>query len=109
MNKREIIVYETSNGINPLEVWFSSIKDPVTRFKIAARIDRIKLGNLGDWKSLGNSIYELKFHFSSGYRVYYSELDNLVILLLCGGNKSSQNRDIKKAKEYLKDYKERTK
>lgn len=50
---------------------------------------------------------EIRLHFSSGYRVYYSEIDNIVVLLLCGGDKGSQNRDIKKAMEFLQDYKER--
>ena len=107
MNKREVIIYETENGVKPLDTWFNSIKDPVVRFKISSRIDRIKTGNLGDWKPLGDGLCELKMHFSSGYRIYYSELDNVILLLLCAGDKGSQSRDIKKAKAYLNDYKER--
>jgi putative addiction module killer protein len=107
MNKREIIIYETVNGIKPVDIWLKSIKDPVIRFRISSRIDRIKTGNLGEWKSLTDGVCELKLRFSSGYRVYYSELDNILLLLLCGGDKGSQERDIKKAIEYLKDYKER--
>lgn len=109
MNKREIIVYETVNGVKPFEDWFNSIKDPVMQYKIANRIDRIKKSNMGDCKSLGKGICELRFHFSSGYRLYYSEIDNVILLFLCGGDKNSQKRDIKKAIEYLNDYKERIK
>jgi len=109
MSKRKLIVYETLNGVKPFDIWFNSIKDPVVRFRISSRIDRLRKGNLGDCKSLKNDLYELRLHFSSGYRIYYSELDNVVLLLLCGGDKGSQNRDIKKANQFLKDYMERIK
>lgn len=63
-------------------------------------------GNLGDYKSLGEDLYELRLHFGSGYRIYYGELEDIIILLLCGGDKSTQSRDIIKAKNYFKEYKE---
>lgn len=109
MDKKEIIIYEAVNGIKPIEAWYDSIKDPVVRFKISNRINRIKTGNLGDWKPIEDGVRELRLHYGSGYRIYYSELNNILLLLLCGGDKGSQNRDIKKAKEYLKDYMERLK
>ena len=109
MDKREIIIYETANGVKPMDVWYTSIKDSVTRFKISSRINRIKTGNLGDWKPLEDGVRELRIHYGSGYRIYYSEINNILLLLLCGGDKKSQNKDIKKAKEYLKDYMERLK
>jgi putative addiction module killer protein len=61
---------------------------------------------LGDHKYLCDEISELRLDFGAGYRIYYSENNSIIILLLCGGDKSSQDRDIKKAKEYLKNYKE---
>lgn len=109
MNKRELIVYETSSGVKPFDVWYDSIKDPVMRFRISSRVNRIRTGNLGDKKSLEGGVCELRLQYGPGYRIYYSELDNIVLLLLCGGNKSSQSRDIKKAVEFLKDYMERLK
>jgi len=109
MNKLELIIYETINGVQPFEDWYDSIKDPVVRFRISSRINRLKTGNLGDWKPLTDGVCELKLHFSSGYRIYFSKIDNVILLLLCGGDKSSQSRDIKNAKECLKDYMERIK
>jgi len=80
------------------------LKEIHTRAKILTRIDRLKLGNFGDCKSVGDGIYELRIHYGPGIRLYYSRVGNKVLLLLCGGDKSSQVKDIKKAKEFLKDY-----
>jgi len=109
MKMQEIIIYETVGGVKPLENWFTSIKDPVIRFRISSRIERVKTGNLGDWKSIDEGINELRLQYGSGFRIYFSKIENVVVLFLCGGDKSSQSRDIKKAKEYLKDYMERIK
>jgi putative addiction module killer protein len=80
-----------------------------TRAKILTRLDHLKVGNFGDCKVLGDEIAELKIHYGPGIRVYYSKIGNKVVLLLCGGDKSSQTKDINKAKEYLKDYQLREK
>ena len=109
MNKFELLTYETETGVRPFEYWYESIKDPVTRFKISSRISRIKTGNLGDWKPLQDGVNELRVHYGSGFRIYFSKIENVVLLLLCGGDKGSQSKDIKKAKEYLKHYMERIK
>ncbi len=69
-----------------------------------ARIARVEVGNLGDCRSVGDGVFELKFHFGSGYRVYFGEMDNTIIILLNGGAKKSQKKDIKKAKESWKEY-----
>lgn len=74
--------------------------------RIRNRLRRIELGNLGNYKSLGAGIYELKFSFGPGYRIYFAEVENTVILLLAGGDKSSQSKDIKRAKIYWRGYKE---
>jgi len=103
---KEVIVYKLPNGEEPLSAWINEIKDSSNRARIKTRLARILTGNLGDCKYLKDGISELRFKFSSGYRVYYSELDNVLLLLLCGGDKSSQSRDIQKAIDYLKDYKE---
>ena len=71
-----------------------------------SRLDRLKEGNFGDHKAVGEGVYELRFFFGSGYRVYFGKSGDKLILLLCGGNKSSQQRDIKKAKHYWNDYQE---
>ncbi|MCL1911362.1 MAG: type II toxin-antitoxin system RelE/ParE family toxin [Leptospirales bacterium] len=82
--------------------WFEKLKNIPDRSRIADRIDRIdriKEGNLGDAKPVGNGIFELRFHFGSGYRIYFIKQYNTIIILLCGGNKKTQDKDIKKAKE----------
>ncbi len=83
--------------------WFESLKDSKDQKRIMARIDRAELGNLGDVKSVGGGIMEMRFFFGAGYRIYYTIRDNIIILLLCGGDKSSQSADIKYAKEIMRE------
>jgi len=99
--------YVTPSGKTPFLEWLSSIKDPVTRMKIRRRLDRVALGNFGDYKVLGDELFELKFVFGPGYRIYYSEQDDQIIILLCAGDKGSQVKDIELAKSYLKELKVR--
>jgi putative addiction module killer protein len=79
--------------------WLNELRDVSARARIAKPIDRIALGNFGDTKPVGDNVNELRFTFGSGYRVYYIVKGEVVVLLLCGGDKSSQNRDIEKAKK----------
>ena len=74
--------------------WFDSLKDKATRLRIAARFDHIRTGNLGDWKAVGPGVGEFRFHFGPGYRVYFTRVGDRIILLLAGGDKRSQARDI---------------
>ena len=74
---------------------------------VLKRIERTKIGLFGDHKSVGKGVSELKF--KTGIRIYYAEIDNQILLLLLGGNKTRQSDDIKKAQEYLNNYLERTK
>ncbi len=103
----DIEVYETVNGKRPFEIWLREVRERSTRVQVLTRLDRLKLGNFGDCKSLQEGVYELRVHYGPGIRVYYGKIGSKVILLLCGGDKGSQNRDIAKAKEYLKDYQSR--
>jgi putative addiction module killer protein len=100
----EIEIYETSSGKRPFETWFEDIREILTRAKILTRLDRLKLGNFGDCKVIGEGVCELRIHYGPGLRIYYAKIGNKVVLLLCGGDKGSQVKDINKAKEYLKDY-----
>ena len=68
---------------------------------------RVRLGNLGDCRSVGNGVFELRIDFGSGFRVYFGQEGNDVVVLLCGGDKGSQEKDIHKAKEYWSDYRSR--
>ena len=103
---RKLQFYQRSNGREPFIEWFESIRDQRTQDRIQARLDSVVLGNFGDCKSVGAGVFELRLHFGSGYRIYFGEVDNTIVLLLCGGDKSSQRRDIRLAKAYWQDYKE---
>ncbi|MTJ06093.1 MAG: type II toxin-antitoxin system RelE/ParE family toxin [Sediminimonas qiaohouensis] len=78
--------------------WLSSLRDRRAIARITARLDRLASGNSGDAEPVGNGISELRINYGSGYRVYYLRRGQYVVVLLCGGNKSSQRRDIEQAK-----------
>lgn len=78
--------------------WLTALRDVQARARITKRIDRLAEGNFGDAKSVGDGVSELRFDFGPGYRVYYTLRGNVVVILLCGGDKSSQARDIARAK-----------
>ncbi len=101
----DVQIYETRQGKCPYLQWESKLSRN-TRAVVTARLVRIRLGNFGDCKSIQGvkGIYELRIHFESGYRIYFAKQGTKVILLLLGGNKSSQKSDIQKASEYLQDY-----
>ncbi len=71
-----------------------SLKDRKTQLKISERLRRVSLGNLGDYKSIGEGIFELRIDYGAGYRIYFGQEGNKIILLLCGGDKSTQKKDI---------------
>ena len=79
--------------------WFKTLRDRRARARIDIRIKRISLGNLGDVKSVGKGVFELRIDYGPGYRVYFVERNRIRIILLAGGKKSTQNEDIKKAQE----------
>ena len=103
---RELQIYRDPNGREPFTDWLKSLRDQRTRKRIQNRIARIEYGNLGDHKSVGDGVFELRLQFGPGYRIYFGEVNNTIILLLCGGDKSSQDRDIERAKVYWQEYKE---
>ena len=81
--------------------WLRSIKSIQYRARIIKRFDMIELGNFGDYKSIGNNLFELRFFFGSGYRVYYTIRENKVVFLLSGGDKSTQKKDIINANKIM--------
>ena len=103
---RNIQFYRTPSGREPFIEWYYMIQDQSTRNRIQKRLDRLEDGNFGDCQSVGEGVFELRFHFRAGYRIYFGEVDNTIVLLLCGGDKSSQARDIERAKDYWLQYKE---
>ena len=106
--KNNIVIYVTSEGDAPFIEWLESL-DKSIRARIKERLDRVALGNMGDCEAIigGKGIWELKFSFGSGYRIYYARDTDKLVLLLSGGNKSTQAKDIKKAIRYWADYLER--
>ena len=78
--------------------WLSKLKDGVARARIITRVDRLEEGNSGDSRSVGSGVVELRINFGPGYRVYYIQRGEIYILLLCGGDKSTQSKDIERAK-----------
>lgn len=87
--------------------WLNALKDPRAKAAIISRIDRMELGLFGDFDSVGEGVYELRIHVGHGYRVYYAKEQGNVYLLLCGGNKSTQKKDIIIAKNYSRLFKRR--
>ena len=83
--------------------WFNKLKDPQAKARILARIRRVSLGNLGDMKSVGDGVSELRLAHGPGYRIYIVREGDALVILLCGGDKSSQDRDIVKAKQLAKE------
>jgi putative addiction module killer protein len=101
----EVREYQTAEGKTPLTEWLQGLRDGATRARIVARLDRLKAGLLGDWKTVGGGVCELRIDHGPGFRVYYGQEGKTLILLLCGGDKGTQAKDIERAHAYWKDYK----
>lgn len=100
MDKYTISNYIDDNGKEPIKDWLKSL-DGTTRKRILLRFDRLKDGNFGDYRQLSEFLYELRYNFGSGYRVYYTIKNNIIVLLINGGDKKSQTKDIEKAQDIL--------
>ena len=101
----ELEIYQNRNGNEPFIEWISAIRDKVTAARIRSRLRRIEEGgNLGDHRSVGDGVSELRLQFRGGYRIYFGKIGNDTILLLRGGDKDSQRQDIAKAKIDWKTY-----
>lgn len=88
----------------PFEEWIQGLKDNRSSARILQRINRLRLGNFGDCRSIGGNVYELRIHFGPGFRVYFGLADEQIVILLSGGDKRSQNKDISIAQSYWKEY-----
>lgn len=104
--KYEIEIYSDLKGREPFTQWLESLENK-DRYRIKARLTRLAVGNFGDYKRIEGEICELRFMTKSGFRVYYFIENNKIILLLNGGNKGTQKKDILKAIQYSTDYLER--
>ena len=104
----EVLEYLTSDGKNPFRDWLDGLRDRQARAKIRVRLNRIRLGNFGDSKSVGHGVSELRIDHGPGYRVYFGRQGDQIVILLVGGNKRQQNRDVKLAKSYWDDFQRRS-
>ncbi len=104
---RELRVYVTEEGREPFSEWLASLRDIKARAKIRVRLDRVSLGNLGDCHGVGEGVQELRIDYGPGYRVYCAQDGATIVLLLCGGDKSTQAKDIETAKRYWSQYRGR--
>ena len=102
-----IVEYTDASGFNPFASWHSSLRDREAARKIANKISRMKQGLVTDAPSVGAGVRELRINYGPGYRVYYGQRGEQIHILLCGGDKSTQEQDIKKAQAYWKDCKRR--
>ena len=102
MEKRVVKIAQIGEKA-PFIEWMDSL-DNVTRIRIQSRLTRLLENNFGDHKKIDNEISELRFKFGSGYRIYYTEIDNIIVLLINGGDKSTQSKDINKAKSILQEW-----
>ena len=94
-----IAIYETEDGQRPFKKWLDSLRDKTTIARVNARITRIEAGNFGDAKTVGDGVMELRLVFGSGYRVYFGQDGDQLVILLMGGDKSTQEKDIRIAKD----------
>ncbi|MBA2653739.1 MAG: type II toxin-antitoxin system RelE/ParE family toxin [Gammaproteobacteria bacterium] len=104
--QKELRLFRTKNGKEPFAKWLASVKDTVTKAHIKNRLNRLMLGHNRDIKSVGDGVFELRIHYGAGYRIYIAEQDKSIILLLIGGSKRTQERDIIKAKKFWQEFQE---
>lgn len=107
MSETYTIVHYERNGHDIFQDWLDGVKDLKAKTAIARIIKRVEKGSFGEHKPCRDGVWELVIHIRQGYRVYYSIIGNTIVLLLCAGDKRTQQKDIDKAIEYLKDFKER--
>ena len=79
--------------------WLEAVRDPFVKVRVIKRVRMAEAGNFGDCESVGDGVFEMRIHYGPGYRVYFTRRDEVVYLLLIGGDKSTQSRDIKRAKQ----------
>ncbi len=102
-HKREVLHY-VFNGKDVFGAWLNGLKDISGRAIILRRLDRVEEGHFGDHRSIGGGVWDIRIHYGPGYRVYYGEDGPRVVLLLCGGDKGTQKKEIRKAQALWAEY-----
>ena len=108
MTPVEIRYYQTADSRRPFTQWLQALRDRHARARIQARLARVAAGNMGDVVAVGGGVMELRIDWGPGYRVYFSRVGRVIVLLLCGGSKNTQQKDIERAQANLEDYKVRS-
>ena len=103
----EIRIFRHKDGRVPYEIWFEALRDKRAKAKILVRLDRLKAGSLGGVKPVGGGVSELRIKEGKGYRIYFGQQGNKVVILLCGGGKPTQQNDIKQAKKFWSEFNEK--
>jgi putative addiction module killer protein len=103
---KTVTIYQDENGNEPFTEWVEDLRDGKGRRVILRRVGKLEHGLYGDCEPVGGGVLELRIFFGPGYRVYFGEEAGNIIVLLCGGDKSSQDRDIKAAKAFWKEHKD---
>lgn len=106
---KQLVFYADENGNEPLQLWLDDLRDVRNRRRILSRLTRVQQGNYGDVEPIGEGLSELRFFFGAGYRVYFGEDADNIVVILCGGDKDSQSQDIENAKAYWQEYKDNAK
>jgi putative addiction module killer protein len=104
---RSVLVYRTREGQLPFDEWLRDLRDQNAVARVLARIGRVRHGNMGDCKPAGEGVSELRVDYGPGYRVYFGQKGSTLVILLCGGDKRTQQRDIRLAQKYWGDYESR--
>lgn len=101
---KHIVFYRNDKGSEPFIDWLDDLRDQDGRRRVLVRLRRLEQGNYGDCSPIGEGLSELRLFFGSGYRVYFGEDEGNIIIILCGGDKGSQSKDITYAKSCWKEY-----
>jgi putative addiction module killer protein len=99
--------YQTESGREPVTIWLERLRDKTASAAIRVRLRRLETGNYGDCKSVGDGVAELRVDVGAGYRVYFARHGREIVILLCGGDKRTQDSDIQTAKKYWAEFKRR--
>ena len=106
VHPKTVTAYVRVDGHEPYTDWLESLRDQKTKERIKVRVRRLETGLYGDCEPVGEGVLELRIFFGPGFRVYFGEDEGNIVILLCGGDKGSQKKDIKTANDYWKEYRE---
>ena len=102
---KEVVAFRARDGQVPFEEWLDELNDKRAVARVLARLARVRQGNLGDCQPVGEGVSELRVDYGPGYRVYFGQKGQMLVVLLCGGDKRTQDRDIRLARQFWREFK----